>query len=319
MSQPSLTAQCPIAVIVNRNSGTNARDAAALGRAIEGLGSTRVRRYEFTADTSQRKATGENISANVRRAIDEGAKAVIAAGGDGTAMAVAGAVVGTQAAFSHLPLGTFNYFARGIGLPEDPFDAGRAIATGSVRPIHVGTVNGRVFLNNSSIGIYPEILRERETIYAQFGRRRIMAHWSVAKTFWKFQRPMHLTINADGDEIRCRSPLLFVFRSAYQLQSLGLEGTQSISDGQFAVLVGRGNTRADLFRTAARLITRTAQLGRDYDLLTAKHLIVTPRTSRLLVAFDGERDHAKAPLEFKMSDVPLNVIMPPATPQTKAA
>lgn len=318
MSQSKFDAQTAFAVIVNRQSGTNARDAAALGRAIDGLGAGRVRRYEFSVPKPGQKwgqkwgqkAGEDDITATVRRAIADGAQVVIAAGGDGTAMAVAGAVVGTSVAFSHLPLGTFNYFARGIGLPEDPFEAARAIATGTAKPIQVGTVNGRVFLNNSSIGIYPEILRERETIYAQYGRRRIMAHWSVAKTFWKFQHPMHLQITADDRDFTCKSPLLFVFRSAYQLRSFGLEGAQSISDDQFAVLIGRGKTRTDLFRTAARLMTQTAQLGRDYDFLTARRLTVMPRARKLLLAFDGERDHATAPLDFKMSDAPLHVIMP---------
>jgi diacylglycerol kinase family enzyme len=291
-----------IAVIVNQRSGTNARDREALGRGIEGLGAHRVRRFEFKK--------GDDISSVVKAAVADGAQAVVAAGGDGTAMAVAGGVLGTGCAFSHLPLGTFNYFARGVGLPEDPFTAAREIARGVARPIHVGTVNGKVFLNNASIGIYPQILRERETIYARFGRRRIMAHWSVARTFWKFQRPMHLDVVADGRAFSCRSPLLFVFRSAYQLKTFGLAGARSISDDQFAVLIGRGETRLDLFRTALRLVTRTAQLGRDYDFLAAHEIVVTPRRKRLLLAFDGERDKAAAPLTFKMSAEPLYVIMP---------
>ena len=297
-----LTEHSPFAVIVNDRSGTNARDREALTRAIEGLGAARVRRYEFSS--------GDDIGETVRRAVADGAQAVVAAGGDGTAMAVAGAVLETGRAFSHLPLGTFNYFARGIGLAEDPYTAAREIATGEAKPIEVGTVNGRVFLNNASIGVYPSILREREAIYARYGRRRIMAHWSVAKTFWKFQHPMTLNIRADEREFSCRSPLLFVFRSAYQLETFGLKGAQSISDDQFAVLIGRGKTRADLFRTAMRLVTRTAELGRDYDFLAARQLTVIPNKRRLLLAFDGERDKETAPLEFRMGPAPLNVIMP---------
>ena len=302
---PSFSADSPIALIVNHRSGTNARDREALTRVVEGLGEARVRRYEFSS--------GDDIGETVRRAVQDGAEAVLAAGGDGTAMAVAGSVLGTGRAFSHIPLGTFNYFARGIGLPEDPFEAARAIANGVAKPIEVGTVNGRVFLNNASIGIYPQILRERETIYARYGRRRIMAHWSVARTFWKFQRPMTLQITADGRDFTCRAPLLFVFRSAYQLETFGLKGAQSISDDQFAVLIGRGKTRLDLFRTALRLVTRTAEIGRDYDFLAARQLTVTPhRRRRLLLAFDGERDKAEVPLEFAMSPEPLHVIMPHA-------
>ena len=110
---PSFSADSPIALIVNHRSGTNARDREALTRVVEGLGEARVRRYEFSS--------GDDIGETVRRAVQDGAEAVLAAGGDGSAMAVAGSVLGTGRAFSHIPLGTFNYFARGIGLPEDPF------------------------------------------------------------------------------------------------------------------------------------------------------------------------------------------------------
>ncbi|MBE3636837.1 NAD(+)/NADH kinase [Mangrovicoccus sp. HB182678] len=292
-----------IAVVTNRKSGTNARDRDAVDRAMAEFGRDRARLYTWAPKH-------QKIEEVVDRALEDGADTVVAAGGDGTAMAVAGALLGKSAAFAVLPLGTFNYFARGLGLPEDPAEAARAVLDAPAHPIRVGQVNGTVFLNNASLGIYPAVLKQRESVYARYGRRRIMAHWSAAQTFMKFQRPMHLQIEADGREIEARTPLLFVSRSAFQLEKFGLSGAEAISEDGFAVLIARGETRADLFRTALRLCTRSAVEGRDYDFLAARHLRVRSSKSRSLLAYDGEKRLSPSPFEFRMSRAPLTIRLP---------
>ncbi|KAA2311530.1 hypothetical protein DL237_05075 [Pseudooceanicola sediminis] len=292
----------PITIIANRKSGTNARDADAIDRtqAVFGAQSTDLRYWDPEQD----------LDALVQDAIDDGARLIVAAGGDGTAMAIASAMLGTNCALAVLPLGTFNYFARGLNLPEDPEAAAEAIMNGYTRDISVGMVNDRVFLNNASLGIYPAILKERETVYARWGRRRLMAHWSVVKTFLQFQRPMHLTITADGETCERRTPLLFVARSAFQLERFGLTGGDAIHHDQFALLVGRGTTRSELFTLAWRLITRTMQEGRDYELICARDVTVKTAKRRALVAFDGEKTRDYSPFEFKMSDDTLKIVLP---------
>ncbi|MBT9384194.1 NAD(+)/NADH kinase [Pseudooceanicola sp. CBS1P-1] len=291
----------PVAILANRKSGTNARDAEAIDRAMAVFGDdARLHHWD----------TEQDLGALADKAIAGGARTIIAAGGDGTAMAVAQAVLGKDVAFGVLPLGTFNYFARGLGLPEEASEAARALLAGTPHEIRIGTVDGQVFLNNASLGIYPRILKEREDVYARWGRRRLMAHWSVIRTFWRFQRPMRMRLTADGAVQDVRTPLLFVARSAYQLEIFGLEGAEAIHDDAFAVLVGRGETRAELFRLAWRLITRRMQPGRDYDLLAAKHLVVETAKPRMLVAFDGEKRPDRSPFTFHMEDRPLRLLLP---------
>ena len=292
----------PITIIANRKSGTNARDAEAIDRALAVFGADKAELRHWDPK--------EDLDALVRSAIDDGARLIVAAGGDGTAMAIASSMLGTGCAMAVLPLGTFNYFARGLNLPEDPEEAARAILAGYTRDISVGMVNDRVFLNNASLGIYPAILKERETVYARWGRRRLMAHWSVVKTFLQFQRPMKLTITADGKKMDRRTPLLFVARSAFQLERFGLTGGEAIHRDQFAMLVGLGDTRADLFALAWRLVTRSMREGRDYELICASDVTVETAKRRALVAFDGEKTRDYSPFEFKMSDEKLTIVLP---------
>ncbi|MCP8938923.1 lipid kinase [Alsobacter sp. SYSU M60028] len=104
-----------------------------------------------------------------RHAVD----AVIAGGGDGTVSAVAGAMVGTGLTLGVLPLGTGNDFARTLGIPTDLPAAAEIIASGNVRSVDVGDVNGVVFLNVASVGISAalasDIAAETKRRFGPFG------------------------------------------------------------------------------------------------------------------------------------------------------
>lgn len=293
----------PFLVIANRGSGTNARDGAALARALQVLSEQDARLRHW--------APGEDLRALITEEIARGARTIVAAGGDGTVMAVADALHGQDAALAALPLGTFNYFTRGLGLPEDPEEAARSLISAAPREVRVATVNGQVFLNNASLGVYPAILKEREDVYRRFGRRRLMAHWSVIRTFWRFQNPMRLTLTEPGGTPRrLRTPLMFVARSAYQLERFHLEGQEAIHRDRLAVLLGRGQGRAALFRLAWRLVTRRMQEGRDYELIEAEAIRVETASSSPLLAFDGEKRRSRPPLDFAMSEAPLRILLP---------
>lgn len=289
-------------VIVNPGSGRNSRGDVDLEEICAVLGARRVE-----------LRPGEGFEEAVRRAVKDGARRVISAGGDGTAMAVASALLGSETEMGVLPMGTFNYFARGLGLSEDPLEAARQIADGEARPCPLGTVNGHVFLNNVSLGVYPAILRERETVYARWGRHRMMAYWSVLKTFARFRKPLRVTLRFDDSEETRRTALIFVGRSSFQFRRFGLAGQSAIDSGRFAVLVVSAETRWALVRASARLALRAASIGRDYTLLSADRLTIEVHGQRRpLIAYDGEKERMGRKLEIKMSDETLLLVHPAA-------
>lgn len=290
-----------ICVIANPGSGQQKR--AALDRAMAAFGP------EVTLRLWHK---GEDLETFVAQRVAEGFTTIVAAGGDGTVMGVAHALMETGANLAVLPLGTFNYFARGLGLPQAPEAAAKAILAGHPRRISVGTVNGQVFLNNASLGIYPTILQAREDIYARLGRSRVLAHWSVLRTLLRFQQQARMDLVVDGQRQTLRTPLIFVARSAYQLQNFGLTGTQAISDDKFVAFVARGGTRWHLLKLAVRLALRRVQLGRDVDLLTAHEIDIATAKRRPKVAFDGEKRRMLAPLSFRIKDHALSIIVPDA-------
>ncbi|MGG7566096.1 diacylglycerol/lipid kinase family protein [Rhodovulum sp. DZ06] len=298
-----------IHVIVNRASGGQDADRLAQIRAgFAAAGAAERTRIEAVP--------GREMSARARAAAEAGAGVVVACGGDGTICAVAEGLAQARAggesgaALGVLPAGTFNYFARGLGLPERIAPAARIIAEGHTRPLATGAVNGRLFLNNASIGVYPAILREREQIYARFGRSRLAAYWSVLRVLRGFGGPLRLHIEADGREIRTRSPLAFVAGSAYQLDLLGVDGAEAIRGGRLALLLAPDDHPGGLVRRALRLGARRAERGEDYTLVAARSIRIHAGPGARLVARDGERARMRGPFEFTLSAHALRAVVP---------
>ncbi len=298
----------PICILANAGSGRKgAARVAALVRPFAEAGlAAEVRRID----------RGHRLPDEARRAARGGYGTVIAAGGDGTVCAVADALAGTQTALGVLPLGTFNFFARSLGLPLTLDEAARALIAGTVRPFDVAEVNGKVFLNNSSLGLYPAMLADREQAYARWGRSRLAAYWSALRTLLTYDRVSRLHLTLDGRPAERQSPMVFVASNAWQLEQYGLtEGAEMIRQGQLAVFFARGERRWRMLRLAARMVLRNARAWQDFDLVPAREIVVATRSPRRTIARDGEREKMQAPFTFRLRPGALRVIVPgPAAP-----
>src|SRR5207253_9977053 len=118
--------------------------------------------------------SGAEAVDTVRRAVKGGDDAVVAAGGDGTVSTVASALAGSEVPLGVVPLGTRNHFAKDLALPLDLGEAVKAIGIRRTTKVDVGEVNRFTFLNNASVGIYPDIVLEREAL-----RRRGYRKWTA--------------------------------------------------------------------------------------------------------------------------------------------
>ena len=235
---------------------------------------------------------------------------LVAAGGDGTIGAVASACHDADVPMGVIPQGTFNYFARGLDIPEEMDGAIRVLAEGRLSDLALGEVNGQVFLNNASLGIYPLILKTREGVYSRWGRSRIAAYWSVILALVGFRRPLRLRITLDGQPKRLRTPLAFVANSAYQLEEFRLDGAEEVRKGRFALFTSRGTSRMALVRDALRLGTGRAQKGEEFELMTGREIVIDTGKKRALVARDGEKELMHTPIRFRIRERPLRVVVP---------
>jgi diacylglycerol kinase family enzyme len=155
-------------------------------------------------------AHGDDIAGTIAAAIAARPRLIVAGGGDGTISAVAGALVDTGIALGVLPLGTLNHFAKDLGIPLELEAAVRVLAEGRTARIDVGEVNGRIFVNNSSLGLYPEIVRLRERQQKRFGRAKWVAFARAAVATLRRYPFLGVSLTIDGAKALRRTPFVFI-------------------------------------------------------------------------------------------------------------
>ena len=240
---------------------------------------------------------------------------VVAAGGDGTINVVAQAVLERELPFGVLPHGTFNYFSRTHGIPLDVEPAARALVEGALQPVQVGQLNGRLFLVNASLGLYPKLLEDREAHKQRFGRKRWVALGSGLLTVFRERWQMLLRLEREGEPRLLQSATLFVGNNALQLEQLGIAQAGELGNGRLVAFsvkpFGRWQTLALLLRGALGQLGEADQVNS----FSFRHLEVTPvlrsaRPARVKVAIDGETQWMFAPLVFEPAAHPLRLIVP---------
>lgn len=294
-------------VAVIANAGAGAIGAFQHEGGLEALQSL-FRASGVDAELILREPAGLTEAARTvsRRGVD----AVVAAGGDGTVNAVANGLIGTDVPLAVVPLGTLNHFARDLGLPAEVADVVRVIATGRRRWIDVGEVNGRIFVNNSSIGLYPEIVNHREAERRRTGRGKwlsmLIAFGRVLRRF-----PLLLVrVETAGQTLVTRTPFLFVGNNDYGT-SLPTLGQRAVLDaGRLSLYTVRCRSRLRLFSILLRAVVGRTQAVRELAAGAVTDAWVTLRRRELAVAVDGEVVRMTSPLHYRIRPGALRVVVP---------
>ena len=251
-------------------------------------------------------------SVEAARAAGARTPVVVAAGGDGTVSGVAAGLVGTSTVLGVLPLGTLNHFAKDLHIPLDLEEAVATIAGGRVASIDVGQVNDRVFVNNSSIGIYPSVLEVREELRrAGHGKWPAMALATVRVL--RHYRGVLVRVTADGRQAVWRTPFVFVGNNEYTLEGTHLGGRTTLDAGRlFAYLAPRVRAR-ELPMLLVRALLGRARPSEAFEIVSAPELWVdTLHARRIRVALDGEITTMTTPLHYRIWPGALRVLLPPA-------
>ncbi|TWI69468.1 diacylglycerol kinase family enzyme [Pseudoduganella lurida] len=309
MTATPLSANAPLYIVLNAGSG--ASETAERQAAIEAVLNAAGRPFHLHL------VEGDELD---HAAIAHAGKAcanggiLVAAGGDGTINTVARQAIRQGCPFGALPQGTFNYFGRTHGIPEDLSEAVHALLTATEQPVQVGTVNGRIFLVNASIGLYPKLLHEREQDKKQFGRNRVVAGLSALKTILMPHRRLRLQLEAEERTVHLRTPTLFVGNNRLQMEQVGLVPVMpGVADGELAAVapkpVGRLGMLALLFRGAlGRLADTDDVVAFGFRRMTVRMPFYGRR--RLQAAVDGELLELTTPLHFEALDGRLRLMVP---------
>lgn len=306
----ALTRYTPLFIVLNVGSGHG--DAETAQSAIAEIFSAAGQAHEFIlverADELKQCARSAVEKAQQRQGV------VIAAGGDGTINAVAQAVLPSGVPFGVLPQGTFNYFGRTHGIPTDTQASAQALLNATVTPVQVGLVNDRIFLVNASIGLYPQVLEDRELYKSRFGRFRLVALWSGLMTLLRGYPQLRLLIERDGAKTETlRTPTLFVGNNRLQLEQIGIAEAAAQPQGFLIAVTPRPVSRWAMLGLIARGIRGKLGTANTVGSFEFKTLSVRNRfraQRRIKVATDGEIVWLDLPLVFRVSPQPLYLLMP---------
>jgi diacylglycerol kinase family enzyme len=301
-----------VAALVNAAAGTVAR-----------LGTIKAEEELLSAFNAAGMAAtitfvpGEELHATALRAVEQvragDLDAIVAGGGDGSIRSVASALADTGVPLGVMPLGTLNHFARDLGIPFDVGGAVAVIAGGAVRNVDVGTMNGEVFLNNSSIGLYPFLVLERE----RQRRRQHLSKWTAmllaAVRVLRHLPLFRLTVRVDRLTEACRSPLVFIGNNEYQLTLPAFGRRERLDGAELSVYLAKAQSRLVLFLLAARTILGMSHPARDMRIVKGATATIQSRRHHLLVAFDGEVELLRPPLHYKIRPQALRVFAPMPT------
>jgi diacylglycerol kinase family enzyme len=308
---PHIELEAPLQFVINAASGSNAAEAKR--ELIEDALAAVKRQGNLLF------ASPANLAQVARQAVDQAIarrSAVVAVGGDGTINTVAQAAHASGCPMGVIPQGTFNYFARTHGMTEDPEIIAQQLLEWAPWPVQVAAINEHVFLVNASLGLYPDLLEDREAYKARFGRSRWVAFWAACATLLGAQRRLRMRIEQEGVARNVRALTLFVGNNRLQMEQIGVPQPTALPNtpGYITAVMLRPVATLDMLRLMLHGAMGTLGTAEDIEHFTFDRLVVRPTLipgrRGVKVAFDGEVTRLRAPLRFQVLAKPLYLLKP---------
>jgi diacylglycerol kinase family enzyme len=251
---------------------------------------------------------GEDPADLARAAAEHGAQALGMAGGDGSLAAVAAVAIERDLPFVCVPFGTRNHFARDVGIDHDDPEAALGAFRGRERRVDVGIVDGRVFLNNVSLGLYASLVHDprRKT------RNRVVAFLRMAPAaLGRSRRPLQLSFEIEGGLEHHAALVVLVANNGYRLQNMADLGERAtLEEGLLHAYVIEAVSRGSLLGLLARAAVGKAEQAEGLVDWAAERFGLEASRPRIHAAIDGEPVELEPPLQFEIRPRALAVLLP---------
>jgi diacylglycerol kinase family enzyme len=251
---------------------------------------------------------GDDLTSAIRDAVGRGVTRIAVAGGDGTISSAAALVADTRIELAVVPAGTYNHFAKDMGLHAELKDACQVATSTKVAEVDVGSVNGRVFLNTSSVGMYANFVRDRDHHEATSGRMALLR--AAIRTLARFQ-PFKVSFETDAGRKTYLTPQVFIGVGERELRFPKMGNRVDGGRSELHVMVVRAQTRSRFIAIGimglmrgVRAVSRTPH----FDAFLLRSCSIEQRHST--VALDGEIVMMDSPLEYELKRGSLRVVVP---------
>ena len=291
-------------VLINREGGA----AAAAGFGLSQSVTTAFAKAGAQVDVQMLAASEMNEA--IKRAASSHRRIVVA-GGDGTIASAAQLLTNTKVELAVLPLGTLNHFARDLQIPTILDAAAELAVNGMASPVDVGEVNGRRFINNASVGLYPSMVKDRDRIRHEHHVPKWLA--SIPACWAALARLPHhrMRIDTGHGEAPIVSPLLLVGNNRYSLQSGSMGSRDSLDAGLLSIYVVSRTTRLGLLWFGVRAALGRVSQTQDFELVgDCEAMTVRLSHPKIEIALDGEVQRLSLPLKFCVRPGALKIVRP---------
>ncbi len=283
-----------IYVVYNRNSGSSDQ-LDELKRACD--------KNKLEAEFISIKGLDGRLS----EAKSKGLKTIVAAGGDGTVSAVAAQVVGTMFNMGVVPVGTLNHFAKDLKIPLDINQAFKVIVAGKTTKVDTARVNGQLFINNSSIGVYPLAVRSRDKLESKIGKWPAALVGSV-KAFSKLNL-YQISLNVDGTVSQRTIPFAFVGNNSYNANEFGFTNRKTLNKGQLCLYLVRATSKRKVVPLAFKAFGGKVDDEAAFEQHLCKTVVLDSDMKQIDIALDGEVKRLLFPLKYEIVPQSLNVLV----------
>lgn len=282
----------PFGVVLSAASGRGAADA--LRDRIAELFSSAGRAAKVTVVRH-----GAELKPTIEETLGWGVQALVVGGGDGSVSLAAAALAGGDVPLGVLPIGSLNHFARDLGLPLDAEQAVNVILAGHISQVDIGEVNGRVFVNNSSVGLYSRMVRLRERERAHGVRKWLAA---LRATMAVLAQPSRMAVRlvVDGEPTLYRTPLVMIANNEYRMEGLNAASRLSLVDGKLAVYVVKARHTREMLRLIWSSLRGYALEEGLLEVRLVEAVTIELRRHHATVALDGELKDMRMPLEYRI-------------------
>jgi diacylglycerol kinase family enzyme len=249
---------------------------------------------------------GETLEEAVRAKPD----VIIVGGGDGTVSTAAHYLADSGIMLGVLPLGTLNHFARDVGMPPTWRDAVVALARGESRAVDVGEVNGRVFVNNCSIGSYADAVRRRDALRRLRGLGKWWAMLLATIAVFRRLRRLRVRLETSGQTQTLRAPFVVVGNNRYSGHVLDYSLRPHLDEGRLWIYTTHAYRHAAVVRLMWQSLLRAIDEVDELEKLDVTSATIDYEYTRLPVALDGELADLRPPLFFRTRHAALRVLAP---------
>jgi diacylglycerol kinase family enzyme len=255
--------------------------------------------------------SGVKLAEAATELLDRNISALVAGGGDGTVSAVSEVSLRNQIPLGILSLGTRNHFGRDLRLPLSIEESIRWIATGSTRRVDVGAVNGRIFINNSSIGAYPRAVEKREALRRDFGMSKQLAAVLATLRTFSLYPVINAKIESENGSIQRASPFIFVGNNTYTLRPFSNQFRASINEGKLCVYSTSANGISGLLKLFWLSMWNRLEDSEYLEMHCVGRALIYTHKPSVRVSRDGEVYRMNSPLQYEIRPGALEVLAVP--------